>query len=430
MDAPQPGLRAHDDARRWSAHGRPSVITSLRPGVPAGGGDLSPPPSAGLSPPSLASSWSQDTPINPGHSYGSFGAHARVASASGQSGGSGGSDWNNVFSAPLDEATFSALAARGIIGPVNGGPGSGLPSSVPTVPAHLSRFGRMPVSSLAQAPSQAAWDAHQQHRPHYSSHAPASPHGAQASKSRGPTTSSSFVAQYVNPFDVGAVPPGAPISGTDTTLLPADWGSSSLPTSHLGLDPALWPGAHVDGTHHGHLRALGRVGSDPGFPPPYAGEAGAGAYRSPADALLTSPVEGTFADLGPDGQYVGSPHTAFPGAPRSASPELSAAELAQIGADGAELAADDPRAVCVRRMYARAGGAGGRMRELTLRMMALELTKQREHQERVEVKVEDAAPSTPVDAQPGPRGRALNKGKATVHIVGFDDGSQDADDDA
>lgn len=141
----------------------------------------------------------------------------------------------------------------------------------------------------------------------------------------------------------------------------------------------------------------------------------------------------------------------YPSPITSGSPDLKAAELAAEDVDPERLAREDPLATQVWKMYARTKANlphGQRMENLTWRMMALALKKQKEDEDRVraeeklaEIKQEavaddlDATPQSSHSGRP-PGGsaagsadddseRGRSKGKARVKVVGFDGTNQD-----
>lgn len=346
----------------WLA--RPNIHTSSLHNSPS---DTSSPPSAFSS---ISSSWT-DTPLttplagsHPNH----FPIHGQGPTLP------NGQDWNSIFNGPLDDATFSALAASGMLGPPNsmhGNMNGMVPARFPQG-AHLANS----WDGSAHPNMRSAFPPHpnQQQRPSHLSISPTAP-GPQRQNTR----KSNSQGWYSNPFDSNSVPSGhiAPPPEVIASAL----GGSAPGGFHSHDDPSLsWNGPHgiQDHANYGHGQ-----GSSAG---PYRGGSGDTGFGSPTDDPV--PTFPNFLD-----------ETLFPNSPVT---------------DG--FANED------------VGTGAPRVRDLTNRMTSLQLKKQQEERAAAAEasslkKEEEAAEETLTStASAGGRGRALNKGKGKVTIVGFDDG--------
>lgn len=139
--------------------------------------------------------------------------------------------------------------------------------------------------------------------------------------------------------------------------------------------------------------------------------------------------------------------SSFTSPPMSGSPDLNAAELgAGSEADHEALAKEDPLATQVWKMYARTKATlphAQRMENITWRMMALALKKQKDDEAKAAGSGAEGCPIVPkeepvavIEVPRGPseesglalneRGRGRDKTKV---VVGFDGANQDGDDD-
>jgi hypothetical protein len=344
----------------WLA--RPNIHTS---GLHSSASESSSPPSAFSS---ISSSWTDTpltTPLAGSHPH-HFPVHGQGPTLS------NGQDWNSIFSGPLDDVTFSALDASGMLGPSNS--------------MHSNMSGMIPARFPQGAHSANSWDGsanmrshfpphpHHQQRPSHLSTSPTAP-GPQRQNTRKTPTQG----WYSNPFDSNSVPSGHIVPPPE--VIASTLGGSGSGGFNGHDNPSLgWNGPH--GMHdpanygHGHGSSAG----------PYRGGSGDTGFGSPTD----DPVP-TFPNFLDD--------TLFPNSPVT---DGFANEDTGIGAP--------------------------RVRDLTNRMTALQLKKQQEERaaaaeasllKKEDEGVEDSLASI---ASAGGRGRALNKGKGKVTIVGFDDG--------
>jgi hypothetical protein len=379
-------------------------------------------------------------------------------------------DWGNLFAGPLDDATFAALDASGILGPP--GVPSSLPLNVQRNQPHAHQSLPYPANHPAnpaprQGPSHtsAPWDSLPSSFTSSSlrGNFPGKQHSVPAAQAPSPiyTGKGMYCANQISTTvtlthvsgPLGLHPDYASSRGAPGAFgpLPAEWESGT--PSH----PPLWlPSGQVPSGSASPARG---GPSDPGHPSvPRAGVSidngsapSTQMYRDPG-ALLTptdeqAPVfsdyitDGIFPDLaGADSPVVPS----FTPSSLSASPELLAG------------AAADPEAWMRAAMQGHAGGK--RMENLTGQMMSLALMKKKEEESAAaaaaaaaaatSVGADVTAPTTDLPgenrtsppmsadtqmstAQNGAeasRGRSMGKGKAKIHVVGFDDGTQDGAD--
>jgi len=157
MERPSSSVRAFENpnlSRSWSPTSRPTLNTSsltIHPPL-SNPSDPSPHPSS-IPPSSHSSPWSQDASLGPSHPH--LNSHPSSRHVTPEHPRSfSDPDWSNIFSAPLNPTVFAALAANGVIGPVNSGQLSS-PSSLPasSFHDHFPRSHTLSVSTTQASPS-------------------------------------------------------------------------------------------------------------------------------------------------------------------------------------------------------------------------------------------------------------------------------------
>ncbi|KZT72177.1 hypothetical protein DAEQUDRAFT_705920 [Daedalea quercina L-15889] len=157
MEFPSSPVRAYNEhiTRPWSPQGRPTVTTSglEHPSSSAPSVETSP-HSSSVSHSAHASPWAQHIslsgshhptsvppmlqhPVPPPHPGDTSGQHGSMTNMPNH-------EWGNMFSSPLDPSTFHALAASGVLPPVNAGLPSSLPARSPRSPNEFSANVRIP----------------------------------------------------------------------------------------------------------------------------------------------------------------------------------------------------------------------------------------------------------------------------------------------
>ncbi|KAF8993676.1 hypothetical protein BDQ17DRAFT_1401548 [Cyathus striatus] len=428
-----------NSSRSWSPSSRPPTLNTTN--LPPDRQHRSPHPSADHPDP-----WSAHAPLTPDH-FMPLPAPPRPhpADPSLNLSDLSNADWSTLFSSPLNPSIFAALAANGVIGPVDPAP-----SSLPASSFH-SHFPLSHTSSPV-APSPGSW-------------------------SQPPTL-------YAHPPPSFPTKPSLPRSNSSSAdvrhVKPKTPSHFALPHHpHRALDPGLMstrspddrkppaPAHHHPHPHHPPFDPS----ASPNLPHPPSIHYNNPAFSFPASLLsdsrrsphVNSPISPTspttdskstlFTDIfsddifsnpaGPLSPQATSPFTS----PRvSGSPDLQAAALPASDADPDQLAREDPLATQVWKMYARTKATlphAQRMENLTWRMMALALKKKKEDEDaklaeltndihrdsssaiQPDVTLNPSEPPASSQDPSGERGRRIDKGKARVRVVGFDGTSQD-----
>jgi len=406
--------------------------------------------------------------------------------------------WGDIFSAPLNPSMFAALAANGVLGPPPSHPNN-LPSALyhnnypsngrqiphidPNAPSHSSgqwtdppingyapSSGYPPKPPLSRAGSSAG-NIHLQRKPDAS--LPFSTHTQSRSMDKPPSSSDSrrYGPRGRNSVPTPSVPHhlrtdmnrgGDARGGMSLQSSPLDYiGSNAYPfpaeRPQLGLPPSLWmsPASTAPPTPAA-LEPIVRSPVSATQPPTSATQSSIHPSLSP-----TSPTDSrstVFTDIfsenifqPPNPSTAASPFTS----PRlSGSPDLLPTYLQeQSSNDPEKMAKEDPLAAQVWRMYAKTRATlphAQRMENLTWRMMAVTLKKQKDEEEglkspQIETKKQNSSMTviepksttlsndTQIKAEPdsespaisGERGRRLGKEVAQVRVVGFDGTNQD-----
>ncbi|KAH8828461.1 hypothetical protein DL96DRAFT_1669521 [Flagelloscypha sp. PMI_526] len=392
------------DATAWTSNSR-SVDPPLSPSSEFG-------PSSSVPASALSSPWPGHASLPSGQPYASQGPEhhdpSNVQSLA------------NLFSAPLDPAVFATLAANGVLGPLAANPPtSSLPNSGYTNGPHHQRSSlpvnvpappmQHPSSSATWGPSSVPYNGNH----HYSQRPPL------------PRTRST-----VHPHQLGP----APGHYTPSSSLPSSplRYSGATEKSSLGLPPSLWMSPAV--TQEAVSPNIPSQHSSPALshPTPSSQRSSIHSPVSPRSSIDTK--SGILSEIFSDDLF-SSTQATEPGGSRftpsrlSGSPDLQS--MKQSTVDPEQMAKDDPLATQVWRMYANTKAhlpQAQRMENLSWRMMALALKKQKDEEDM-------RLPSrTSVKAEPAPdsdeRGRTTDKGKARVRVVGFDavgDGQDDSE---
>ncbi|KAI0341993.1 hypothetical protein BDW22DRAFT_1429505 [Trametopsis cervina] len=388
-------------------------------------------------------------------------------------------EWNNVFSAPLDPSTFAALAASGVLGPATPGIPSSLPARTMRSPGEFPQTPRgqayskdIPRSTPSQ-PGPNGWPAMSssyspatmpQRLP--SSHPRSNPNSVSFMKRRSPIADQNISVGEATPMPhdrrttFTTSPYGPPMPGqsyrsqpslhnlpSPIENMPSSFHHQSRSEYHyersqVALPPSLWMSpasttpsspSFSDAPPFVPLNQLNQLTLPPHLLPDSVGtSSSASTYstyaessRSTAPTTASSPQSSRkLSDIFADDLFSSNPipdnisPSSFQSPRVSGSPDLKAAQLAAEDVDPEKLAKEDPLATQVWRMYAKTKANlphGQRMENLTWRMMALALKKKKEDEEKVK------AEALPDDS-------ALLKGESASSAARSPDDETDAED--
>lgn len=355
------------------------------------------------------------------------------------------SEWNSLFSAPLNPSVFATLAANGVF-PVPR-PDHSRP---PQYTDHPSSWSHAPISisghhphrpSLTRAHSSTASHSAEQAMSPINDHPahlprPTHPHDSVHSRHSNPRRIINNDAVHLN-ANLSRRPDGGtnsfpPPLHTDLLSPSADFSIFDHPVerSNIGLPPSLWmsPASTTPSTPlYSPLTQL----TIPSHPEPSPLSS-----NKPSSPSTIESKSAIFSDIFSD-ELFGSPHpdhapSSFTSPRLSGSPDLESTPPYDEH-DPEKLAKQDPLATQVWKMYARQKAHlphAQRMENITWRMMALALKKKREEEDaanKTDIKSEAAV--TPIPDPDEERGRRIDKGKAKVQVVGFDGTNQDGGED-
>ncbi|KZT29200.1 hypothetical protein NEOLEDRAFT_1167197 [Neolentinus lepideus HHB14362 ss-1] len=423
-----PAIMPYDDSKlSWSPAMRPTLNTPVSPS------ESTPPEPSPRSPSVSATSspWSHSTPLSsssqpqPPFVFSQPRATSPTSPLSNP-------EWNSLFSQPLNPSVFAALAAGGVLGPP--------PSPAADQPSAAHRQGQFPPSFSRSQNAAILADLHVNTGSWPSPITSNFPQRPSPANSNGSGRNSAVNGKAKSPVSFAPIQPrdhpNRPSSFARSRNPSGDDAHFSLPQqpiqypnyqvpserSNAGLAPSLWMSPTSAGPMTPGIPGYNQMPTSiPESGPSSFVDSAASSLSTYGTSQLSSPQTASskpspiFTDLFSD-DLRSKDTSAFPSPKLAGSPDLKAAE-----ADLEELARNDPLATQVWKMYAKQKATlphAQRMENLTWRMMALALKKKKEDEAREEG--EDAVKE---------RGRRPEKGKARVHVVGFDGTNQDGAED-
>lgn len=373
----------------------------------------------------------------------------------------------NIFSAPLDPAVFATLAANGVLGPLAAShPASGHPNSA-YPPSHIARNTgpiNIPSGNISHPPSSSAWGPSSLP---YSGNRPY-PGRPAVPRVRSSTTGQDLQSATGKPHPYSSYPgvqPRSPLepssSGHDERTMPPQGRRLSLldqapihshqlgpgpghydsnkvvpaqssfepkvhyggatDQSNIGLPPSLWMSPAV--THDSHHSNHPSQHSSPSLLHQLPSSRRSSVHSPVSPRSSVDAKSGLLSDLFSEDLFASTQGTE-PSNSRFTPPRLSGSpdlqQLKYSAMEPEELAKTDPLATQVWRMYANTKAnlpQAQRMENLSWRMMALALKKQKDDEEK-EKGSPPVAPATSEANEDG-RGRSSDKGR-TVRVVGFE----------